>query len=156
MRCAYVCMEKIGKVCVEEDMITWCRHANNFISMGRLGESEGGVEHMKKDSINLFPTRRSTLLCFSYDAYFMDGQANSTRPRRSFALLFNCLIEREHHYHQIGFRTRYLTLCALASSLLTNWIKTAVHVNFVKINILCRYLFNILFLKNVTEKCSNM
>ena len=30
--------------------------------MGRLGESEGGVEHMKKDSINLFPTRRSTLL----------------------------------------------------------------------------------------------
>ena len=25
-------------------------------------ESEGGVEHMKKDSINLFPTRRSTLL----------------------------------------------------------------------------------------------
>ena len=90
----------------------------------------------REDSINLFPTRRSTLLCFSYDAYFMDGQANSTGPD---ALLFNCLIEREHHYHQIGFRTRYLTLCALASSLLTNWIKTAVHVNFVKINILCRY-----------------
>ena len=27
--------KKSGKcVCVEEDMITWCRHANNFISMG--------------------------------------------------------------------------------------------------------------------------
>ena len=55
-------------------MITWCRHANNFISMGcystgaRLAvgaAQERGVEqlaHMKKDSINLFLTRRSTLL----------------------------------------------------------------------------------------------
>ena len=66
-------------------------------------ESEGGVEHMKKDSINLFPTRRSTLL-FHMRTNIIERDAAATagnfmEPSR---LTFFCCLPI-HHYHRIGF-----------------------------------------------------
>ena len=104
------------------------------------------LAHMKKDSINLFLTRRSTLLFIWRVLYGWPKQGVRPRPwlrhphciARLPALLFNCLIEREDHYHQIGFLLPKIfdTICRLWASICAH------HYELIGSNVgVCIHLF---------------